>query len=153
MPSPLGEEADKRTFLAVAFLVVIDSFCLWWVYGHLDELRPPPCPPPILCFQLTPVVLACFSVVTVVTIGVLTLGAVRHPVAKWLLVANLPLLCLMAMLLFLRDQKVPLPISLDVEGFIVNVILVWVVVSDIVGWLVMYMQPKLFDVYERNKTK
>ena len=91
--------------------------------------------------------------VTVVTIGVLTLGAVRHPVAKWLLVANLPLLCLMAMLLFLRDQKVPLPISLDVEGFIVNVILVWVVVSDIVGWLVMYMQPKLFDVYERNKTK
>jgi hypothetical protein len=119
----------------VWFFFALVSVLLWVFYWYPLQ---PTCP---ACYE-TPAGSAALAVLAALLYTVERKGGLKHPIAKWLLYPNFPLLCVLAVFALVgRGTLIRMGTPISIEDLFVTCATAWILGSILVAWLVVQVWP------------
>jgi hypothetical protein len=131
------EQVERIPSGLLTLVLLLGAITFWTLYWNFEQiLWEPPRTSPTL--EMSTIGAACVAGITAIVIAVAlsARGADRHWLARYLVLPDIPLLCCVYLLIYLRYGVIPPLVATNAVDFVVTVILLYVVVSSVMGFIV-----------------
>jgi hypothetical protein len=134
------DQAPRILSGILTYSLALVAITLWIFYWNFNQiLWEPPHPAPTL--EMSTIGIACAAAILTMLVEFFARRMDKHPLARYLILPDVPLLACMFLMIYLRYGVIPPLIATNIVDFVVTVIFVYVVVSSIAGFIVEQVWP------------